>query len=557
MGSKSTTYSEITITNMFDEDDNLFTKDILRIFALTKRIDPIVFTKQMIQNINVFFNNKMLERFGVIIDGNLKSEEMDHEDFKRVVAEKTGINLNYLGLGVITTKDCYGVVISGETVTISEYLNYAYPYDTSHEDIITESYYYDASGGSDCRVVTVENKIYKYDIHNNGNYYKVINYGMNNDGSYTITLYNENDEEDIIDIVTPIDNRIFYLTAYGEFVLNYPVTQDDYDGYIIIPSSDVSRITINRKALLYVVKKDGQFVATGTRYKNALYHKFSLGSDFEENIMSDDKVKDVAIITSTRYNNPKFKDAIEEVYGTEYNPIDVTYQGEITIRYIWINEGDSLKLKVTYKGTKTGVESSDLEAVIIPFDYIKRKPLREKYDIIRDLYNVLLYAEVTVKKKWYQSGFFSFVFMVFTLGFGFYINPVLTAISFAATTAVSALTDNKYIKLAVQIGLVLYGGFKAYQAGKLKAFDTAFMSIKMTSDLFLVELDLKVTKTYREIEKYRRESEEYTEEIREMRKNALYSPLDLVDSYYDTIYSFQYNQLEAIDAMCRVDFTLY
>jgi hypothetical protein len=385
MGSKTETYIDIGTTALFKEDDDAFKKELLRIFALTKRIDPAAYIKTMIFDINFFFNTKALEKHGLAIKGDLKSEEFTEDDADYYIKNKYGY---YPERSKVYARDENGVVITGESQFIPQYLDLLYNKNNEVSATITETYslvdvnedwYYN-------KVVTdveFSGKVYKYDLNNDGVYWGLDSYERNDDGSYK--LYFKNDSDETREITTPIDKRIFYIIAF-RIDGSYYYEEDIY-GYEMVPSSDVRTTISNRTALVITVKKDGQYLGD-ERYKKAVLSKFGLVKDFEENIMQEDAIKDISFVLSTKHNDPDFKDIIDIVYGNEDYPISVIYESEVTIKYEWWRcmgaYGFGLCYRVCYEDACTN-EYRDKDIFLIPSDMILRLKLKDKYDAISKL----------------------------------------------------------------------------------------------------------------------------------------------------------------------------
>lgn len=552
-GGKTKTYTAIKRTKMFKDDEDLFFKNILRGYAVSKSLDPMMHLHNLINNVNLFLNDKTLERFGVIVGGSLISNVITDEIIKRRIAYYLNLYSNDISLYGKFTRDSNNKIITGETIAISEFLNSEYNYAIDYEKEIIEEYTIDG------QVVTFSEKVYKYDINNDGNYYEFDSYEPNGDGSYRITLKREitvtnqeNQEETIIETITidtPIDERIFFL-------IRYKINGSNEYSYKLLKRNELETLPRKRNAILYVLKRGGNYVAQSNRYKKVLYYKFGLngkdpetGETFDDQFMNDSVIKDVAITTSTDFNNSKYKNLITDIYGTYENPINVEYRGEVIIKYWWNRSG----LKISYNGTHVGSGNDDDSMIIIPLDFLQRLPLREKYEAIKDLYSIVIRAVKKIKKKWYQTLFFQFVFFII----GFIFNPVITITTFAVSTIVGSFIKNKYIKLAVQAALIVYGGYKTIQSGKATLLDTVKFSIQLTNELFQFRIQSLTDKITKQISQIQKETQDYSEQIQETQRKALYQPLDLVDTYYEMLYNAQYDQLGMLELSYAIDASIY
>ena len=98
MGSKTKTYTNLSASRMFEEDDNLYMEEIIRIFAQTESIASDVVMPIVLNDANTFFNEAIFEKFGATSDFDMQ-----------IVTMKDGSVLNYVQTNIEpTATELYG-----------------------------------------------------------------------------------------------------------------------------------------------------------------------------------------------------------------------------------------------------------------------------------------------------------------------------------------------------------------------------------------------------------------------------------------------------------------
>ena len=548
MGSKTEIITKVSVTNLFDSKDDLFSKELVRTYALTKSIEPTVMLKSMILNLSSFFNNKMFEKFGVLAKGTLVSSKVTEDTIQQQLP--SGSNIDYY-----LSIDSNGNPFLGAIHTIKQYLDENYTYDDSYTQTISETYTVNNEN------VTVNETIYKYQVNSSStDYYKYDSYTTNDDGSYHLKMINENDDTDIVYVDTPIDTRVYYLV---EYLYNYQYL------YTLIPDSDILLVTdYSRDAFVLGLKKDGNDISNN-KYKKTVMMKFGLGKkgedDFEKNILDNSQIKDAFLTYSVQYDSNKYNEIINQIYGNPSDLRSVKYEGQdFTIIYKYLkntnHNNTTIYMVSIINDNKLGAGdyTDSVIHVIIPTDFItKNRTIREKYDALKDMLSLFARSEVKIKKKWYQTGFFGFVFKIASVAFAIFTgNPELVLISIGAEIAINVLIKNPTLKLIANIilAIAIMAKGKLVNVSKISKINWAKLLLNTTQKLFMVENQQKVRKVYSQIQQMNKQTEDMYKTIQQIKKQAIYNPLSLNDFYYNAMYELPYRQFDYIQQSTEINY---
>lgn len=622
MGSKKTVRKASAI-QLFNQNDNLFTKEIIRYYSLNKNLDSFSIGKYLIFDISFFFNNKVFEKLGVIAKGTISScgiinqNIINHLQNKgyctNIIEYRDGFYINKMVWQQIVDVD--RKTISGKIHTIKQFLDENYEYDTSYSVVLEDTYnaryyyfrYYTGSifvtygnHGVKNQPVIMRRTVYKYKVNpNKTDYYKFDSYTINEDGSYHLKLINENDANDIYYIDTPIDNRVYILIAWTTTggCYNNPnnndmiITQEKnpFTGEIketviffeIFPQTDFLTEVTNYDALLIPIKKDF-YPISNTKYSNIVKQKFGLNpkkgdESFEDNIINDGTVKDTFISYMCPFNSTAYKHYIDLIYGDlEQRVNKVTFSNQhFTIQYTpvrsFFNTEEIIKISdctpITGKNINIYINDSKISDwvddvwVIMPVGLFEKKPLKDKYQALKDLLAIYIFQQQEVKKKWYESVFVNFLSMIISAVIAITTGQFeLFLLGFAGSTTIGLLVHNPKIAAILNIVFsVALGSFKngSFSLSNISKINWAKFALQTTTDLFNARMSELTHETYEKVSQLQNETKNYQKAIAEMRKQAVYSPLELVDFYYNAMYDLPYKQFEYINMSTQVDFSMY
>ena len=547
MGSKSTTYYNVSATTLFKPDDNLFSKQMIRYYALTKNIKPLSMGKFLIQNIGFFFNNKLFEKMGVAVKGTITQSKANTSTIMNTAIAQSlipaGSNfINYYSV------DDNNDPIDGSLYIVKQWLEENYIGDNSYEKQLSKTY------AISNRVVfqqtrflslTVTKTYNKYKVNpNNQDYYLFDSFTQNQDGSYHIKLINETDNTDIYYEDTPIDNRLFYIIAYN---LNSNI------GATLETTSSFLRENTTSDALLFGIKKNGNNIGD-TKYKNALKLKFGLGAkgddSFEENIINNSQIKNTFLSYTAKSNDSNYSNEIKSIYGEPSDLNIVTYTGsDFIVEYGYekhsypLGEGEvsyNLDMYSNINGTQLEKDKwTDGQIyVILPIDtLIENKTLSEKYNILRDLLTLVAESEVVVKHKWYETGFFSFILTVVTAGIAIATgNFELFVFMAAGSMLINAFVKSPMLKIALGVVMFLVAGkLNLIKLSKMSSMDWTKFGFETTVKLFKADISAKLKKVQSNIRDIQNQTKSYSDMIQNIKRQAIYSPFDLQNFYYNAM----------------------
>ena len=80
----------------------------------------------------------------------------------------------------------------------------------------------------------------------------------------------------------------------------------------------------------------------------------------------------------------------------------------------------------------TDDDGNTIPFMIIPVGFLKEQILPDKFNAYEKMFNMFMYAEKTVKLKWYQTGIFRILFM--------FVGIIFAAITLGVTAALTMAT---------------------------------------------------------------------------------------------------------------------
>lgn len=157
-GSKSRTYTDIQANKLFDPNTNLFQKELVRIFALTKDIEPLYYTRTILNSINKYLSFAVFEKLGIGYNLSIVASQTIENIPLYVISQQIPEenHIVFAGINRKTYLDEY----------VSKYFETNYTVVQGFEDIITvdinldiEDYYIYCALNSGCDTPTVRMNI--------------------------------------------------------------------------------------------------------------------------------------------------------------------------------------------------------------------------------------------------------------------------------------------------------------------------------------------------------------------------------------------------------------
>lgn len=611
-GSKSKKYEDIAIAQMFNQDDDILSLHMVQISASARTFNGFFIFSKLIDNLKWYMNYDLIENAGVAGTGRVVSSGVNEQTVKSALLQRdnslddasicfysSSYSDSYSGT-VYRNFPCENIIgylddnndisVFNPIETINDYYKqysdqsgsknvtltftfsrnkdvwpssktYMFSYDVTvkcngFRDIpIAGSYYIDGANNIDYATdIQKDGKIYSFDsdqsllwsLESYSVSGRVVHVKLSTTATYksgdgsTINVVLFHDED------TFQDNRNFFFVWYTGTRGGETTSEG-----AIIPKEYITHENVVYHSLMYVTKKDGAFIADQDK-KNLIYSNFGLiGTDFEEQVMQNSNVKDVMIAYLAEYNDPDLGSKLKKIYGTSADPKDITFDGEISLKYQWMPEqgyydvNSPSELYLKYRDAKTNAiygNDNAKQTLLVPFEIIDGLDMREKYDFIKKTLCVFAYSEVVVNIKWYQTGFFkavltflAIILSALTGGSSIYL------ISIVAVPIISSINE--------KIGAVAALIFAIITFNPSSVANITIDSIKLAGEIakqYFIEMNERIVK---EMDLIVKDSKTVQEKISDMTHHGLYMPLDSIDSFYDNLYSMQYNY----DAMYDYD----
>jgi len=564
-GGKTHTVGDLSTSHMMNQSDNLFVKDIVRSAAYAKTTNAMDIGKMMQHNISTFTNSAVFERFGVAPKINFLQDKITSASVLSAL-----IHNGYSNASSVTsysTNDDNGTVIRYDYHFIKDFLSTTYSINlvttlTENDTILysgstrtfpadfyqyklnidTTMYYLDSSS---TKVNLLSDTTGYYIVSGSTNYYcsnaeyfsvssidltnEIVNvkcdivFTDSSSSTITQTVYTT--------IPLPIDSSMYYIIKF--------VDTSNATNYAVLPKNTIMAEAFKDKyALLYVVKNNGTLIAESTHYKKALYIKLGLQkTDFDKQITSNSDIKSVAMSFSANINNPKYATYINQIYGVSGNRNRVTINGEVSLTY----EAGTKGYTLVYNGSKSGVNSFSTEVaddgshdyMLLPLDAFMDVSLKKKYEMVKETMNIITYSTHTYHTAWYQSGIFGVALgLVAILVFHVPIQLVLGGmILMKIANAISPI-----LGMAVSL-FFAYEGFMNAKSIMSEIANVAKGIGTISKYYFKIGLE----KGSAELKQLFEQNQALAKKLQQLKKQAIYQPLDYTQNYYDMIYSVQYN----------------
>ena len=568
-GGKSKTYTDFNTNQIFKPDDNLYAKELVRLFALTGKIDIPIFLKSMLDSSRKYFSADVLEALGVTVKDDIAVRSVTDDGVLQYICSEFGdckvedpdrtvdVLINYYS----TNEKDKAIKFDIKKIVDS----FTYPIDQNFTKTFTQSFeMVDRHGQSDIVSFTIDT--YAYDI--DGTWYS-IHTGEIIIDEYTNEWFVEMNELDtnwnetgtIIQVQITEDTRPIYICSYHvedcipDGLGGWTCTGEDKT--FMFYKEDVIAETANYRYLLLPIKADFDFIDVPD-YVDVLLNQQGLGDDTLKNSLSDSEIRDALLTYSTNSSNPLVSMIIQQVYGIAGNRNGIVLS----------NDYYNISLQATYycdemdpdNCAETGYEvcfgfsecydAESNNALIIPIDSFNDLPMNDRYRLLRDSYRIWGNVEVTKDIAWYQTGFFRFIVM-------------------AIAIVVAAYTGNFWalgVMVGMQIGTqmlskVLSPEIMAAIAIAVAIFTLDFSSIanqfatiaNLTNSICQLQFMIERQAITEELAEGKEQALADQKALEEMDNDTLYIPFDKYDQHYsvaagelmynayDSIYDSVYN----------------
>jgi len=550
MGSKTKTVSDFHFSTLLPEEANAYQQEILRILNRNGMlIEPSLILKAMINDVMFQFNEKVFERFGQIAEIPMVVNKVSNELIYTIIQDRIDDNIKDVDENT-TYDDVIDWTYSGSSQIIKVVAGIDLDEDSSNEKVFTKH--------NDTLDIDISYTTPSYILDNqrwfiDGDEEPTVNY--EEDNSYVTLVQideNGNELEDPLtgekitrDYDIPYDDRAVVSIAYYD-------NNDERHGLYMF-DEELLETFEDSTALFVIVKKDGEFL-------DDLYTKFTLSrfglqgkTDGEglEDSLAQDEIKH-AFITYSVPDEGEYKSLIRTLYGDidngKVNNVVIENDG-LKIEYRTNGDGSfSVIFNGKAKEYPLKDENGNLEpCFIIPVNYLRRLPLRKKFQAFQDSFSIVVYAEEEIKLKWYQTGFFKWVTAIIAVGLAFYTGGASLALLTAGTIALSyALAD---IAPELQIIVGVATAIMTLGTSSLSTLSGVVTTVSKLAQLGSQLYNLYVVDSIKDMEaellKINKERAEILEQLEEMKNNYLYNPIDF-DTMYDSSFALMYNSYDIV-----------
>jgi len=540
MGSKTKTYRDFSASRMFEDEDNLYIKEIIRIYAQTKSIAPQDIMPVVLEDANKFFREDIFKKMGSTIEINFTSGVITDEGILNVVKQydntATVIDSYFI-------KDGNGLAVNSDILKAKTYLDDRYSSSTLCS---TEGYQI-----FDCCTVSVEYPTYNVD--GTQCTLNVVN------GIPTRSHDDDTGDDgylmDILDTTTTDDD----CDTNGTLIVNIPmgyvnersVVAVKYNGNksMFIYEDEIVRSTEVYTGFMLVMRKDKQNVdPKGSKEARFMYARFGLNAEDRDGNSLEDQLdqpdlKDAFLTYATNREDDMFGKYINQLYGGDLSlPGNlVKIEGELNFQYEQVSSpnyddpyGDETsEYSIKYSGGTFPADVRDEDTneldntYIIPFDIIDTTVLRDKFTIYNRMFTMIAYSEKKVKVKWYQTVFFRFLLMVIALIF---VGPI--AIVMNVVSQVLSMIDPR---LGAILGLAFGIISGSIGSGLTGALNLANNILSIVGTFNTVAFQDSIEAIQNEIDKLTSETKEDKEALAETYDDMIYIPFgEKYDHLYDS-----------------------
>jgi len=570
MGSRTKYYTNLSAQHLFEEEENLFGKELARAAARAGSMRASDVLPAMIVDTMFFYNEKVFDKMGVL--ANTTIIRTTYTDEAIISYIKNNIDPEVNSLIFYTEKT------NSSILKIDNMLDAKYPVDTSCSYLAYEkinNYVFSHEYHS----WTVDDKRYIVDFGDtNAPVVKYDNILMMN----YVTLLEIDEDCNVIE-------DSWRMEPFDEDTRNVMAARyERNDGTIVniyFFSDSIIGESETAGALVVPIMQNKEIIGDDREY-DFILSRFGLngedkdGSTFKDSIKkAGEDLKSVFLTYAVEYNSKEYKDLVDSIYSGGENRVQV--HGEYSVKYYprsviidcqahpeeqccidnGLVDGSCFGTKYTIevdRDTRDVDEEVDGELMplmIIPVDYLKeRKGLRSRINGYRDTFSIFAYSEKKVKIKWYETFLFRMIFMVIAV----FIGVAMGFISFTAAlvnismSLFSMILQGVDPRLGAIFGLAM-ALFTFNPASFQSVLNTVNRLIRSFYSFVQYNMQSAIESINEEASKLSKETKEMRKEIADMWNQGLYIPLDTLDymsnstdRFYDFI-EMSYNPIDMIE----------
>lgn len=212
-------------------------------------------------------------------------------------------------------------------------------------------------------------------------------------------------------------------------------------------------------------------------------------------------------------------------------------------------------VRSSYIGDSGGcIDDFSKMRIIVPRDALMRLNFKEYVDSLEKVMSLMVYTVQTYKVKWYQSGFWSFVFTAIAIyitvaSWGTMKWTLAAVLKIVAVMAISyaILHSNLpvWLKVVSLVALSYYSGMFNGDNGQISTMKLASGLVQITNQVSQVYFESSINKMQQNISQLQYQNEKANEELEKLTENigaGLFFFEKDIDTYYDISYgNLQYN----------------
>ncbi len=545
MGSKTKTVSDLQAMRMFENEDNLYSQELIRLYARIGSLEPTKLIPPLIQDSTTFFNEKVFEHFGAT--ANIEMNIIDYSDdsilayIKSIDSSATEV----LGSGTV---DSLGNSVKSEILKVKDSLSSEYSSVGGNSQVASQSLTFDTTGeytetypayniiGDIMTVVMVNN---------------VPDTSFNPITEEATVRMRDIDTGAIKAVVVKDDKRTVYAVEYLSGMTHK---------YVYIYTEDMTGEAVSERAFMLMMKTNFNMVGDPESSERIfLYARFGLNAEDEngdtlESSLEDGNIKD-SFLT---YSIDRFDDEFGHLVEDYYQGGDVEVIGDISFIYktsMGFNDTVDSRYEVEYDGVMYPCDVKDdndewMPYYIIPLSAIHKMPMHLKFEVYNKMFSMFVFSQTTVDVKWYQTVLFRFVMMVVAVVFS--VLSLGTSVAYAMAMVVGGSIASYALgaidpRIAMIIGLVI----------AIISFDTTKI---FNSVLNLANKVLETVQTFNQVafqsdmerlqkqqQQLADEQKEYEEENKEeSREMLMINFSDKIEYGYNGLYDLAYNMPDVL-----------
>ena len=523
-GGKTKTYTGVGGGEIFDGDNNLMVKDLIRSISGTGYF-PIENIKQLIQSSQWMWNVKYLEKKGYAVAVQAQSDAVTFSGILSYINK----NLDPDAEVVISYPATNDAIPRIDAYLKASYVNTrrdVYDFElaesiTSADGVtrlVTETYpmnIYRINGverRSAFKTVTTSGYSYKVP-ELSGAVLTLSDPGTTNTNTSTVTL--------------PPDTSVYYKVSWG---INTPQGVEP-TGIAYIDADSITKEKELFKLFEFPMKKSSAW-QIDTKDEVLFMKKFGFKEDSFDSVKSDAKAVDFFLTYATSLDKTKYTDELNKVYGAPSSRQKVVIKDS---RYGIVYTPSSGGHSININGVSDYI-ASDMQLYMLPID-IQVLNLKDRYQHLDDLFAYMGTATDTVEIKWYQTPAFQFVMFVIALIIAAYVSPIaagLVMLGWAAGQIIPRLSPEmqekfKWLMVILAVIQIVTGDW-------LSVYGVIGNILAFTSLISSVWFEYEMEKIAEEISKEHELTNEADKKIKEMTNKVVYNPFASYESYYNTIF---------------------